>query len=273
MLIASKNNLETNLRVKIMQLRGRELDYFLRNAYNVGNLAALLVGFAQSGLVYTKYIDNDLCGLGELLCSELIYPISIAIALGFSISAVWGSVLLSTHAPRVAIHGEHSEAYSRCVDAMEKEFHLILQQLTLGVVAFCFSASLWAFSKWGTIPKTSHSEQIKRSHHSLSSAHIVQRPVVHHLPTVLLIAFILLGTLYLMSVVNTYYSRYVFRIPRNQLVRGKVNYRNDRRRKSANSSARARQYIATPAKNWWRADAGLTYEQLATDIDVNLHVT
>ena len=99
MLIADKQNLETSLRVRMLQIRERELDFFMQNMRNVAQvspatpshcrvtrlspaiappfdlsslpsviaqLSTLMMGFAMSGVVNTKYIDQNLCGEREV---------------------------------------------------------------------------------------------------------------------------------------------------------------------------------------------------------------
>lgn len=253
MLLAATSELESSLRVRMLRVRERELDYFLSNAYNVGNLAALLAGFAQSGLVYTKYIDNDLCGPRELLCSEILYPVSIALAIGFAISTVWGSMLLTTHAPRTAIHGADSEVYQRCVDRLEKEFHGVLQQLACAVAAFCCSAALWAFSKYGS-GKTVNAKPSLQLLHSTASSHVAQRAVVRYLGIVFLIGLIIVGGLWLMMAINAYLSRRVFHIRGSELVRG--TFGGSRRSRRARRAPRSHSLAAEPVDKF-SADWGI----------------
>eukprot|EP00967_Tisochrysis_lutea_P133847 scaffold235597_cov22-Tisochrysis_lutea.AAC.1 len=99
----------------MLEIREREFDFFMNNVRSVGRLTTVLAGFGHAGLLYTKFIDHNLCGERELLCAELLYPLTTALALGCAITAVWGSVLLATMAPGAALHGHHDH-YSEIVD-------------------------------------------------------------------------------------------------------------------------------------------------------------
>jgi hypothetical protein len=115
MLLASKLNVESSLRVRMLEIREREFQFFMDNVRSVGRLTTVLAGFGHAGLVYTKFIDHNLCGEGELLCAELTYPLATSIALGCAIITMWGSVLLATMAPGAALHSHHDH-YSEIVD-------------------------------------------------------------------------------------------------------------------------------------------------------------
>jgi hypothetical protein len=115
MLVASKLNVESSLRVRMLEIREREFQFFMNNVRSVGRLTTVLAGFGHAGLVYTKFIDHNLCGEQELLCAELTYPLATSLALGCAIMTMWGSVLLATMAPGAALHGHHDH-YSEIVD-------------------------------------------------------------------------------------------------------------------------------------------------------------
>jgi len=115
MLVADRHNVESSLRVRMLQIREREFDFFMNNVRSVGRLCTVLAGLGHAGLVYTKFIDHNLCGESELLCAELTYPLATSIALGCALLTVWGCVLLATMAPGAALHGHHDH-YSECVD-------------------------------------------------------------------------------------------------------------------------------------------------------------
>lgn len=115
MLLADMDNVESSLRLRMLQIREREFDFFMNNVRSIGRLSTVLAGFGHAGLIYTKYIDHNLCGEREILCAELSFPFFNVIALGCAIATMWGCVLLATMAPGVALHGHHN-VYSQCVD-------------------------------------------------------------------------------------------------------------------------------------------------------------
>ena len=106
MLHADKKNLESGFRVRMLNIREKELMFFVRNCQNMANLAAVIACLAQSGLIFTKYIDFNLCGQGlinlrskELLCAEFTYPIAVFITMGLCLLCMWVSMLVSLLAP------------------------------------------------------------------------------------------------------------------------------------------------------------------------------
>ena len=58
MLHAHKANLQTNLRQRLLAIRERELDYYTDIYRNIGNQAALIAGFAYSGIRYHYLVER-----------------------------------------------------------------------------------------------------------------------------------------------------------------------------------------------------------------------
>ena len=81
MLYASKVQLETGTRVELLSIQMRELEFFLGACNYIAQLAALISGFAYTALIYTKYIDKDLCDPEEFLCAEMNYPVVLTITM------------------------------------------------------------------------------------------------------------------------------------------------------------------------------------------------
>ena len=125
MLIADKQNLETNLRVRMFQIRERELEYFMENSRHIATCATLVMGFAMSGVINIRYVDQNLCGESQWLCAEFLYPLSLAFALGFGNLTLWGCMLSTMLAPGMALHGTQGY-FNKCVDWVEEEFQYSL---------------------------------------------------------------------------------------------------------------------------------------------------
>ena len=85
MLRASADSMESSCRVAMLAIREKELLFFSKNCWLIANLSALLAGFGYTGLVYTKYIDSDLCDPKEFMCAEMTYPICVTITMGLSL--------------------------------------------------------------------------------------------------------------------------------------------------------------------------------------------
>lgn len=152
MLHADKANLESSFRLRMLHIREKELMYFVRNCQNLANLAALISGMAQSGLIFTKYIDFNLCGQGliswhdkELLCAEFTYPLFISLTMGLSLLSMWVAMLVSMLAPGYALRGPYG-SMDACVRMIGEEYQSALFVLACSVAMFLVSAILWAWS-------------------------------------------------------------------------------------------------------------------------------
>lgn len=114
-LFAEKENLSSAFRLRMLSIKDKEMDFFMRNLQNVASLAALLAGLAQSGLIYTKYINLDLCGHEEILCSEFTYPLAVTLTMCLALFSMWGCMLVAMLAPGLALRGPQG-SMDLCVD-------------------------------------------------------------------------------------------------------------------------------------------------------------
>ena len=111
MLLADKQNLEMSYRLRMLHIREKELDFYMKNTSNIANLAVLLTCFAYSGLTQptqTKMVDHDICGSAEnkeAFCAEILWPISITCTIFLSMLTLWGCMLVTMLAPRLALLG------------------------------------------------------------------------------------------------------------------------------------------------------------------------
>ena len=152
MLHADKANLESDFRVRMLNIREKELMFFVRNCQNLANLAALIACMAQSGLIFTKYIDFNLCGQGlvnyrskELLCAEFTYPIAVFITMGLCLLCMWVSMLVSLLAPGLALRGPDGSMHE-CVRMIGEEYEYALAILACALLMFFVSAILWSWA-------------------------------------------------------------------------------------------------------------------------------
>lgn len=91
----------------------------MRSMQNVASLAALLAGLGQSGLIYTKYIDLNLCDEHETLCAEFTYPIAMTLTMCFALFTMWGCMLVTLYAPGLALRGPHG-SMDVCVEIVSR---------------------------------------------------------------------------------------------------------------------------------------------------------
>ena len=152
MLHADKKNLESGFRVRMLSIREKELMFFVRNCQNMANLAAVIACLAQSGLIFTKYIDFNLCGQGlinmrskELLCAEFTYPIAVFITMGLCLLCMWVSMLVSLLAPGLALRGPDGSMHE-CVRMIGEEYEYALAILACALAMFFVSAILWSWA-------------------------------------------------------------------------------------------------------------------------------
>ena len=115
MLVAEKENLQSAFRLRMLSIRDKELDFFMQNMQNVAKLAALLAGLGQSGLIYTKYIDMNICDPDEVLCAEFTYPLAVTLTMCLALFSMWGCMLVTMLAPGLALRGPQG-SMDVCVD-------------------------------------------------------------------------------------------------------------------------------------------------------------
>ena len=146
MLRASADVLESSCRVQMLAIRERELLFFSKNCWLIANLSALLAGFGYTGLVYTKYIDSDLCDPQEILCAEMTYPIVVTITMGLSLFSLWGSMLITMLAPAMALKGPQG-SLNRCVDIMVQEYQYMLFLFACAIAMLMVSTIIWSMTQ------------------------------------------------------------------------------------------------------------------------------
>ena len=138
MLYADKRALETNLKVNLLAIREKELNYYAQNCLAVGTQAALLAGFAYSGLTQVA-IPND----AEYVL-KLGYLIVTSTAMCLELIAVMSTTLLSMMGPGLALRGPDGSVHP-AVDGMMEEYRSAYLNFLLGLIAFHFSAAIFGW--------------------------------------------------------------------------------------------------------------------------------
>ncbi|KAL1507711.1 hypothetical protein AB1Y20_007324 [Prymnesium parvum] len=146
MLFAEKENLASSFRLRMLTIRDKELDFFMRNMQNVANLSALLAGFGQSGLIYTKYIDLNLCGADEILCAEFTYPLAVTLTMCLALFSMWGCMLVTMLAPGLALRGPQG-SMDLCVNIVAQEYQCSVFIFSGSLVMLMVSTVLWSWTK------------------------------------------------------------------------------------------------------------------------------
>jgi hypothetical protein len=178
MLYADKRALETNLKVNLLAIREKELNYYVRaspsprsvrslhhpvvqccaanagarmrlrraqsqNCLAVLTQAALLAGFAYSGLTQVAIpVDAE-------YVLKLLYLLVTTTAMCLELIAVMNCTLLSMMGPGLALRGPDGSMHP-AVDGMMEEYQSAYLCFVLGLIAFHFSAALfgWLMFNW-----------------------------------------------------------------------------------------------------------------------------
>lgn len=113
MLLADKRALETNLKVSLLSIREKELNYYTSNCIAIGTQSALLAGFAYAALQTT--VDKNPVWV------HMIYLICSVASLGFQLVAVVSTTLLAMIGPGLALRGPDGSMHT-AVDNMIGEY-------------------------------------------------------------------------------------------------------------------------------------------------------
>ena len=143
MLYADKRALETNLKVSLLAIREKELNYYSQNCLAVLTQAALLAGFAYSGLTQVAIpLDAE-------YVLKLLYLLVTSTAMCLELIAVMNCTLLSMMGPGLALRGPDGSMHP-AVDGMMEEYQSAYLCFVLGLIAFHFSAALfgWLMFNW-----------------------------------------------------------------------------------------------------------------------------
>ena len=143
MLFADKRALETNLKVGLLQIREKELNFYTQNCLAVCTQAALLAGFAYSGLTQVAIpLDSE-------YVLKLLYLLVTSAAMCLELIAVMSTTLLSMMGPGLALRGPDGSMHP-AVDGMMEEYRSAYLNFLLGLIAFHFSAALfgWLTFNW-----------------------------------------------------------------------------------------------------------------------------
>ena len=145
MLFADKRALETNLKVGLLQIREKELNFYTQNCLAVCTQAALLAGFAYSGLTQVSIPEE------ANFWVRLLYISVTVMAMCFEIIAVLNTTLLAIVGPGLALRGPDGSMHP-AVDGMMAEYKHALSCFKLGLVCFHLSAALFGWIMFGCAP-------------------------------------------------------------------------------------------------------------------------
>ena len=117
MLLADKLDLQNKLKLNMLQIEERELNYYTTNAMTVGTQAALLAGFAFTGVIEAPWdylSDNNVADwvIAMCVCSTLFGML-------FQVLAIVKSVQISILGPGLALRGSEG-SMTRALSVMRQ---------------------------------------------------------------------------------------------------------------------------------------------------------
>ena len=211
MLFADKRALETNLKVGLLQIREKELNFYTQNCLAVCTQAALLAGFAYSGLTQVSIPEE------ANFWVRLLYLSVTVMAMCFEIIAVLNTTLLAIVGPGLALRGPDGSMHP-AVDGMMAEYKHALSCFKLGLVCFHLSAGLFGWIMFGCAPPPAAPAAPPAA---ARAPRRTDPPTHHHAGGVALcLSLVVLVSLYfLLRYAMRVYQR--FRLPTDEVVTGR----------------------------------------------------
>ena len=211
MLFADKRALETNLKVGLLQIREKELNFYTQNCLAVCTQAALLAGFAYSGLTQVSIPEE------ANFWVRLLYISATVMARCFEIIAVLNTTLLAIVGPGLALRGPDGSMHP-AVDGMMAEYKHALSCFKLGLVCFHFSAGLFGWIMFGCAPPPAAPAAPPAA---ARAPRRTDPPTHHHAGGVALCAslVVLVSLYFLLRYAMRVYQR--FRLPTDEVVTGR----------------------------------------------------
>lgn len=140
MLFADKRALQTNLKVSLLEIREKELNFYSNNCLAIGTQAALLSGFASAALM---------TNVGrEPLMLHVLYLLFSVVSLSMQLLTVVSTTLLAMLAPGLALRGPDG-SMNTAVDSMIEEYRLAFFSFVLGMLALHGSLICFAWLEDG----------------------------------------------------------------------------------------------------------------------------
>ncbi len=137
MLLADKNDLHQRLKLNLIQIDEKELNFYTQNCYTLGTQAALLSGFAFTAIVEARDEADAESSM------QIVWSASTVLAMVFELMTVVKSMQLSIMAPGLALRGPEG-SMTRAVLVMRAEYKVLHRLFYAGLVFFHVSAALYA---------------------------------------------------------------------------------------------------------------------------------
>ena len=134
MLWADKRALETNLKLSLLQIRERELNFYTNNCLAISTQSALLAGFAYAALMPGISLGDAGGVAANVYAVKLMYLTCAVSALGLQLITVVSTTLLSMLGPGLALRGPDGSMHT-AVDGMVDEYRNAFYTFLFGMLA------------------------------------------------------------------------------------------------------------------------------------------
>ena len=139
MLLADKNQTMTGFQHQTLEIREKELNYFVSLYNGISGIAAMMAGFAFGSL---KIDFPD--GTSQLM--QICYLSVTACAIGLELCAILNSATCSVFGPGKFLRGRDGIASANeAVQVLEEKSEITLQYFLMGFGCIVMSSSLKAF--------------------------------------------------------------------------------------------------------------------------------
>mmetsp|Transcript_35531 Transcript_35531/g.46748 ORF Transcript_35531/g.46748 Transcript_35531/m.46748 type:complete len:141 (+) Transcript_35531:80-502(+) len=139
MLTADKNATLTDFQIQTMQIREKELNYFVGLYNSISGIAAMLAGFGFSSLKMS-FPDHT------SIVFEMLYLAITACAIGLELCAILNAATCSVFGPGKFLRGKGGiAAAEQVVAVLEDKMDITIGYFMAGLVCIVISSSLKAF--------------------------------------------------------------------------------------------------------------------------------
>ncbi len=144
MLLADKKATMTEFHIQTLQLREKELDFFVKFYNSISSIGAFLAGFAFSSLKTSLPPDSDVVIL-------VLFLSLTAASIGFQLCAIMNSCACSVFGPGLFLRGpEGMRSAEKAIDVLQFKSDQTLKYFIMGVACTIMSCMLKSFLLYST---------------------------------------------------------------------------------------------------------------------------
>ena len=144
MLAADKDRLIANVKQTALQLRQKELEYYVERYSNLATQSSIIAGFAFDGLVE---LDPSAAGKHEPWCEYMFYAAG-ACTMAFSMYTLCVASFATVYGHRLALQGP-TGSVERAVAVMMRSRNSIFASFALSMLCLMVAATAMAWVKMG----------------------------------------------------------------------------------------------------------------------------